>query len=148
MKAVVRRNDIARDRYILWNEFVRFLATTPSDQLDADQRPAHLAFSYDAEVQNGGHLQYFENQDRSLTDETLLALHAIGASEQASIFRRAADRWSARERHHCENAGEYVARSMEMEFRDLDEAYYSATPTIIEILERLLESQTDTFVQI
>ena len=59
--------------------------------------------------------------------------------------RRAVERKTASTSRTVED---FVANSLEMEFSDFDAEYYSATPTVIEILERLLENQTDTFVQI
>lgn len=148
MKAVVLREDLNHDPYLLWNEFVRFLATTASDKFEHNQRPAHLAFCYDSEIQNGGHHQYFENQGVNRAEEVICALEVIGASRQASILRRAAERWGARARQRSRTAEEYVAEALVMEFSDLDADYYSANPTVIELLERLLENQTDTYVQI
>ena len=72
----------------------------------------------------------------------------MGASKQASILRCAADRWNARGRQPSRTAEEYVARSLEMEFSDLDATYCSANPTVIELLKRLFENQTGTFVEI
>ena len=54
MKAVLRRQDVETDPYLLWNEFVRFLAASTPDELDRYQRAAHLAFWYDSEVQKAG----------------------------------------------------------------------------------------------
>ena len=50
-----------REPYLVWNAFVDIVALTPYERLHPRQRPAHLVFWYNAEVQNGGHYQYFEN---------------------------------------------------------------------------------------
>src|SRR5215471_6272002 len=98
MKAVLRRQDVETDPRLLWNEFVRFLAASTPDELDRHQRPAHLAFWYESEVQNGGHQQYFWNRPVGLIDETIRALDSLGASAQAAILRLAGERWGERPR--------------------------------------------------
>jgi hypothetical protein len=43
--------------------------------LSAEQRPAHLVFWYESEVQNGGHFQYFENRG---TEHLAATIEALG----------------------------------------------------------------------
>ena len=54
-KAIVEKKP-----YLLWNTFIGIIAEDPSKLSDI-QGLAHFAYQYDSEVQNGGHLQYFEN---------------------------------------------------------------------------------------
>ena len=81
--------DLVRAKpYEVWNSFVDILATEKYENLDDVQRVAHLCFWYDSEVQNGGHLQYFENRGTGLLDKTLAALGALGAGcQQKGSFR-------------------------------------------------------------
>ncbi len=148
MKAVVHREDLDHNPYVLWNTFVRLLGTAALEQFADNQRPAHLAFCYDAEVQNGGHQQFFENRPPNLLDETIRSLDGMGASSQASILRRAAERRQTKARKRPRTVEEYAADSMKMEFSDLDEAYYSTSPTVTELLERLLNKQADDFLEV
>ena len=60
------------------------------------QAVAHFAFWYESEVQNGGHLQYFENmfnrykaKEDIVVSATLEALKVIGAKKQAKILSQA-----------------------------------------------------------
>jgi hypothetical protein len=52
------RELVARQPYERWNAFIDLVATEDATRLTATQRAAQLAFWYDSEVQNGGHLQY------------------------------------------------------------------------------------------
>src|SRR5262245_40778434 len=108
MKRVVSSEAAQRDPNLVWNEFIHLLAFSELDQLDASQRPAHLAFWYDSEVQNGGHLQYFENRPAELVPETIRALLQIGASQQADLLKSALERFGNRRREKLETVEEYV----------------------------------------
>src|SRR5687768_6411413 len=66
---------LEREPHLAWNAFVDLVASTNYEQLHPRQRPAHLAFWYNAEVQNGGHYQYFENSAGRRTAETIVALN-------------------------------------------------------------------------
>jgi hypothetical protein len=50
----------------IWNAYVDLLAMEDYHDLVEQQRPAHLVFWYESEVQNGGHLQYFENRQETI----------------------------------------------------------------------------------
>jgi len=73
----------------IWNAYVDLLAMEPYDELAEEQRPAHLVFWYESEVQNGGHLQYFENRGTEHLGETVEALGVLDASCQQQILREA-----------------------------------------------------------
>jgi len=88
----VSRAAAAADPDLLWNTFVKlcFLGT---EDYTPTQRIAHLAYLCDAEVQNGGHFQYFENRGLASARETLLALGLLGAGAQKSILEGAARKY-------------------------------------------------------
>ena len=54
----------------------------PLPDLTPEQRRAHLVFWYESEMQNGGHLQYFENRGAEHLEETVYALGLLGAKGQ------------------------------------------------------------------
>ena len=83
----VKRQDIEAHPYVLWNDFVDLLATSDYKDLSQTQRVAYLAFLYDSEVQNGGHLQYFENRGTGRVEESIGALDRLGAPCQRDVLR-------------------------------------------------------------
>ena len=93
MKPLVSRSLTEQDPNLVWNRFIGLLASSDIDELDANQRPAHLAFWYESEVQNGGHLQFFENRPVSLIDETIVALKSLGTAQHANVLKEAAELW-------------------------------------------------------
>ena len=147
MKRVLRAEDARRDPNLVWNEFIHLLAFSEVSELDPTQRAAHLAFWYDSEVQNGGHLQYFENRPTELVGETIRALVALGASQQAAVLKSASERWKSRRREKPKTVDEYVEESAKMEFEDLDNAYYGLSPSVTDMLEGCLESNRGSFVE-
>ncbi len=83
----LKREEIHADPYLVWNTFIDLVSLAECEELGPKQRIAHLAFWYDSEVQNGGHLQYFENIRGAHLAETIQALDAIGAFCQKHILQ-------------------------------------------------------------
>ena len=83
----VRRRDLDVNPNLAWNQYVSLIGLAPYEGLTPVQRVAHLAFLYDAEVQNGGHLQYFANSAGRRWRETLDALTVLGPSSNARFLR-------------------------------------------------------------
>jgi len=105
--------------------------------------------SYDNEVSNGGHLQYFHNQERADTEALPAALAEVGAFAQRDLFGRA----SAFEAEHpverAESLVEYHARAVEQEFWELDKAYYALRPELgSDLLPAYVEAHLGDFVEL
>ncbi|MCP4590456.1 MAG: DMP19 family protein [bacterium] len=143
----VTRQDVEADPYVLWNEFVDLLATSDYDDLSPTQRVAHLAFLYDSEVQNGGHLQYFENRGTSQVEESIRALNHLGAQAQSDVLRAASTRYESQTREEIGSVREYVAAALEGEFDDLDQAYYACDPELATILQTFLDANEQEFIE-
>jgi hypothetical protein len=140
------RELVARQPYERWNAFIDLVATEDATSLTVTQRAAQLAFWYDSEVQNGGHLQYFENEAGRQADATIQALRTMGASCQADILAAAVREWSAVERQPSVTAEEYVENALEGEFDDFDAQYAACVPSITELLERYLDQYESEFI--
>lgn len=110
------------------------------------QKVAHLAFWYDSEVQNGGHLQCFENRGSSFVPETLEALKVLGAHCQRGILVRATVIYNSKPRLNFETVDEYVAEALEGEFEEFDDEYYSCQPEMTDLLERYFKRYRASFV--
>ena len=107
----------------LW-ALVSHLAEHPESQKHPELLHFWLAYSYDAQVFNGGHLQYFHNCGTERVLETLAALHAIGAHNHAALL---ADCWSQVKREPVSRVAsleEYASLAMERSFTVEDNAYY------------------------
>ncbi len=124
-----RRLLVERPR-LEWNAFVHLLAMTRYEELDEVQRVAHLCFWYDAEVQNGGHLQYFENRGTTLVGATLGALTNLGAEGQRDILEGAVGVLGLKPRERLETVEDYVAAARTGEFAEFDAACHTCRPEI------------------
>ncbi len=102
----------------------------------------------DAEVQNGGHLQYFENGPGELVPHTIRALVVLDAPKQAGLLEHAFERWTDRERARLTSAEKYTDEALKAEFGDLDGAYYESSPGIAEILARYLDADQTSFIEL
>lgn len=85
----ISKNLLVESPYEEWNAFIDLIATEDYENLNQIQRVANLCFWYDSEVQNGGHIQYFENKGTERVYETIKALKSLGASKQAYILGEA-----------------------------------------------------------
>jgi hypothetical protein len=132
--------------YEKWNQFVDLLAMEDYNHLSEIQKLAHLCFWYDAEVQNGGHLQYFLNRGISLVNETAFALTKLGAQQQTKILSKAINILLTKEIPQIESVQEYVDEALEGKFDDIDSEYYSCEPTIQDLLEKYLANYEEEFI--
>ena len=126
----ISKVDVTARPYEVWNAFVGLLAHEPYGDLDPQQRPAKLVFCYESEVQNGGHLQYFENHRGEHLDETVAALALIGAVEHKEVLRQAASRLRKRQRSPIKIAKGFTDAALEGEFSDLDSRFYACAPSL------------------
>lgn len=141
-RPLVCRDDLARLPYLTWNAFVDLLASAEYDGLTRLQRPAWLAFWYDAEVQNGGHRQFFENRGTGCVEETVEALTRVGAAGQGTVLQRAAKLYETATR-----APEGAAELTEA-LDAFDRDYHRCNPEVHEVLESYLEDHLEGFVRI
>lgn len=132
----------------LWNVYVK-LCFLGAPDYSPTQRIAHLAFLYDAEVQNGGHHQYFENQGLAKARETVLALDLLGAQRQRHALEAAVkiyERINPEERK-AESREEFAEAALEGHYRHFDDAFSGAKPDLTEYLKAWLHSNLDDFVE-
>jgi hypothetical protein len=132
---------------VIWNSFVEIVFDDPSELTD-EQIPAHLVFLYESEVQNGGHLQYFENHGSPSVDLTIKALQLMGGACQAKVLAEARARYESAERKHPETAHEYVSLALEEEFEDLDSQFGACEPSLEELLEKHLKENLGLYIEI
>jgi hypothetical protein len=70
---------IEKERFQIWNSFVDILVMEDENKLTDIQIDAQRAFLYESEVQNGGHLQYFENIKLKNYSHIIGSIRKIGA---------------------------------------------------------------------
>jgi hypothetical protein len=143
----LEQDAIERDSNLIWNTFVGIIAM-PYENLAPQQRPSHLVFVYESEVQNGGHYQYFENSRTDRLQETITALDHLGAQRQKAVLKEAGEAFLSRQRAHPQSAEEFVAGALEGEFSSFDARFHECVPSLIEYLEEHLRLNLSTFIQV
>lgn len=150
---VVEKAKLKEEPELLWNSFVLFLSEAETMELNDVQMAAQLPWIYDSEVMNGGHLQYFENQYKTLQKKlnilviaTIDALKIIGARKQAEILTLASERYFSKERQPPNSIDEICQDELEGEFEDLDTVFYDCEPDISHYLNEYLTKHTPDFV--
>ena len=134
LPSTIAKRDADRDPNLIWNTFVELLAKGRYDDLSPEQRPAHLVFWYENEVQNGGHDQYFENCGTEHLEETITALESLGANCQRSILRAATKK--------------FLAAEGDVSLSAFDTRFENCTLSLVEHLQNHLAQHCDNFVQI
>jgi hypothetical protein len=146
LKRRISRKEIDLDPNAVWNAFVDFLVCSKYEEPTEVQQAAHLAFGYEGDVQNGGHLQFFENLHPELIGPTISALRTVGAEIYLPILLEAVRRWKSQPRGKLETVEEFVMAGLTREFEDLDRAYYEMQPPMIQVLEKYLSLNQSDFI--
>ena len=144
----VYRSDLDQEPYLIWNSFIDLIAVTDYEDLSEIQRIAHLAFLYESEVQNGGHLQYFENRGVGQIGETLDALERLGAICHRTVLQAASEGIASDPRGKILTIEEYIRRASEGEYDEYDLAYAECRPEMREYLETYLRANLKEFVEL
>ncbi|SRR5579883_2280341 len=147
MKRVLTRQAVDADPSLLWNTYVYLIASEYS-QLEPQQRPAHLVFCYESEMQNGGHLQYFENRGTKYLNETVKALGLLGASCHQQVLLDAIEVLLSHARGPINTVEEFRATAMEGEFSSFDSRFHDCTPSLLDCLESHLKEHPSLFITI
>jgi hypothetical protein len=144
----ISKDLLVESPYEEWNAFIDLIAMEKYMDLNQIQRVAHLCFWYDSELQNGGHIQYFENRGTEKVDETIKALKFLGASKQADILDEACRQYSSKIRKKINTVLDFFMASREGEYERFDKQYYDCEPTLTELLENFFEEHKSYFVQL
>jgi hypothetical protein len=142
----ITKEQLRIDPYAVWNEYIHLLAMSDYPDLSPIQQAAHLVFWYESEVQNGGHLQYFENQGVARVSEVVAALRQLGAKCQADILSMASTQFGAKRRRKIKTAEKYVETALDGEFDRFDREFSELKPTLIEVLQAFLDQNQSEFV--
>ena len=144
-KEALSKDELIKAPHLAWKAFISIVGEALYDELSPVQQVAHLAYWYDAEIYNGGHLQYFRSGMVEYIPLTILALPLLDAEAQAAVLKEASDRARSRpelvdpNRSHSE-----LARARP--FDDIDRAYALCKPTLDKLLHRYLDEHLGDFI--
>jgi hypothetical protein len=142
------KEEVTAQPYLIWNAFVNLLWMERYEDLSPEQRGAQLVIQYEGEVQNGGHLQYFENKGTKHLTETVEALGLLGANCHQQVLREAGELWLSCTRPRIETAQEFCDTALEGEFDSFDSRFHGCSPSLQQCLELYLERHQSLFVRV
>lgn len=145
-----------------WNEIIDALMYDyENDDIASPKKIAALCFFYDSEIQNGGHIQYFTNDEGLNYKETLVALEIIGAKKQQRILEKVIELYKTLKLKDIKSEKEYIEEVLvgydyefendkkEEMFGDMiekcDMEYYNCTPEIAELIDRYANKHKKEF---
>jgi hypothetical protein len=146
---ILKKCDVEKEPYIVWNTFINIVACGDMTEMSEIQKKASLCFWYESEVQNGGHLQYFENTSiRGMTDYQAVAdaLKWLGAKSQSEVLLKAVAIKETEKRGFINSVHDFVTRAKEGQYETLDTEYYRCEPDIIHLFHDMLEKYQNEFV--
>ncbi|MFC5861044.1 DMP19 family protein [Acidicapsa dinghuensis] len=146
MKKQLKIDAVKQAPHLIWNSFIDVIARNYSE-IEDNQRSAHLVFLYDVEVQNGGHMQYFENHRATRLNETMQALMLLGANCQATILEDAGRQFLSKKRKIIRSIFEYVEIAREGEFNLFDQRYHQCTPDLTLCLQAHLHNHLPDYIE-
>jgi hypothetical protein len=108
VKRKVSKSELKVKEYLIWNAFIDLVAMEDVEDLTPIQTNGKRAFEYDSQIQNGGHLQYFENYRLNDYNEIINSLKSMKAPIQADILQRAASLFYSNDRPAIKDKFKYV----------------------------------------
>jgi len=135
-----------------WNAFIDLLSTARPDETTPVQRVAFRAWVYSSEVLNGGHEQYFGNQQDLNHVEVIDNLKTLGAHCQSDVLASAFSFESMAQTSMPEGYEAYVSWDEEYGYseklRVFDLDFYRCRPEIeTELLQRYLDVNESEFIK-
>ena len=124
------------------------IAVEDYDDLNEVQRVAHLVFWYDAEVQNGGHVQYFANSSGRRAKEAERALQELGMECRRNTLSDAVAHLSKNPLAEFESVDDYATAARDDGFEAFDRRYYACAKDANQYLEAYLERNISHFIEL
>lgn len=151
IRSKVSAEDLKNNSNADYNAFVAICFTADGrgnfSLLSPIQKVGRLISLYNAEVDNGGHLQYFSNNGTIEAQETIDALKSEGAFCQAEILEKATELWNFKERKPFESVQQYVDKSLGDEFGTYDKLFYDCKPNLYHFIHKHFDKNKDEYIK-
>mgnify|MGYP001263600490 CR=1 FL=1 len=148
IKRKLSKKIIAEKDFQLWNSFIDLLAMESEDDLTEIQKHAQRAFWYESEIQNGGHLQYFENFRMKDYSDIINSLKFIGANNHSIVLTKASNLFISKNRNPIKSIIGFVMKAKEGEYDNFDFEYNEISPDMNHYLSEYLKKYQDDFIKI
>jgi len=134
-----------------WSVSIYDGETQYEEDLKPFTKPQRYVFAiqwYVAEVNNGGHYQFFDNSTGIVWEDTMRGFEAIGAQKNVDIIKGYADRMGgnpSKDREKRQEQLENIAPSF-ADLDDLDRMYYESEADMTELLYTYIRENAKDFV--
>jgi len=139
---------IEKEEYQIWNAFIDILAMEDEKTLTDIQKNAQRAFKYESEVQNGGHVQYFENINLNDYSTIINSLKIIGANEHAKLLEKAIKHYFKDRIKYIDTIKDLIDESLKDENLKMDFEYGEIKPDMNFYLKNYLNKYLEEFIEI
>lgn len=99
---------------------------------------------YSAEVNNGGHFQFYDNSTGIVWEDALKGFETIGAQQNMNIIKESANRIGRNPSKDREKRQEQMER-YNSEFDDLDKLYYEIETNMLQLLTAYIQANAKDF---
>ena len=114
------------------------------EQFSLPQRYVFAIEWYMAEVNNGGHDQFYYNSTGIVWEDAMKGFQEIGAQENYSIIRGSANAIGGNPNKDREKRQDEMEK-YEPDFTELDERFYASESSMIEKLQAYIKENADSF---
>ncbi|MAE61695.1 MAG: hypothetical protein CMJ49_10115 [Planctomycetaceae bacterium] len=142
----IKQSELDRDPSARFWALIDYLVAHPNARSASDLRVFWHMWKYQAEVFNGGHLQYFHNVGVDHVQLIIETLDAMGAREFTSILRRCWEKAKQEPVRRVRSLEEYSELAGEGTFDNEDEAYYALSPELPDLMEEYYASHVADWV--
>ena len=146
--AAVSKSEYDKDPSARFWALVDYLGRNNVPQADRQLEVVRLAYFYDAEVLNGGHLQYFINRGTNEAPAVLTALEALGDLERAALLRSCLAKATARPLPEIKSLDAYADLARERSFRLEDTRYYELQPELLQRIQDFIAGKLPELVEV
>ncbi|HWB60044.1 MAG TPA: DUF4375 domain-containing protein [Chthoniobacteraceae bacterium] len=144
---ILTRNENASDADSrVWSAYIDLISREQLCDLSPVQSAAALVFRYDADVRNGGHLQYFTSQGTDHLPSLIEALATLGAHSHREILTGAGEAYTAQPSPFIACVEQYCSTTLEDEFQEYDACFHGCTPALEHYLKEYLALNREHFV--
>jgi hypothetical protein len=147
IRRTLSKNILEKDNFQLWNSFIDILAMENEKNLTDIQKNAQRAFWYESEVQNGGHVQYFENMNLDNYVLIINSLKYIGADNHAEILEKAVKIYFKNGIRNIDSVNDLIKASLEDKIQELDYEYNEIKPNMNYYLKEYLNKYLEEFIE-
>ena len=147
-KRKIAKDLIGKEFGLIWDAYVDFVVYEEYEDLNEIQKVGKALFWYEAEVMNGGHMQFFLNRGVEELEETVKALKFVAYNEYLPLLEKASEIYKSLDFSNVVDPESYAEMALEGHFDFCDEQFYQIERSFEAIQLRFLLDFQQEFIEI